>query len=51
MGLVTFPINAGLKFVPDEWCLIMGDEPEKDKKIAEKEYEELLRIAKKYKFR
>jgi hypothetical protein len=51
VGLVTFPINFGLKFVPDEWCIIMGDEPTEDKAKANEEYQELLRIAKKYKFR
>jgi magnesium-transporting ATPase (P-type) len=30
MGLVTFPINFALKFVPDEWCFVMGDEPDGD---------------------
>lgn len=51
MGLVTFPINFGLKFVPDEWCFIMGDEPTEDVSAAADEYQELLRIANKYKFR
>jgi len=51
VGLVTFPINFGLKFVPDDWCMILGDEPEGDKLTAKNEYDELLRIASKYKFR
>jgi len=48
MGLVTFPINFGLKFVPDEWCMILGDEPEDEKVTAKAEYDQLLDIAKKY---
>jgi Ca2+ transporting ATPase len=51
VGLVTFPINFALKFVPDEWCFIMGDEPKSDVEASAKEYEELLKIARKYKFR
>lgn len=30
VGLVTFPINFGLKFVPDTWCMVLGDEPKED---------------------
>lgn len=26
IALVTFPINLLLKFVPDEWCLVLGEE-------------------------
>jgi hypothetical protein len=51
MGLVTFPINFVLKFVPDKWCFIMGDEPAEDVASAAAEYQELLRIANKYKYR
>jgi hypothetical protein len=51
-AIVTFPINAGLKLVPDEWCIVMGDEPDSEKDEAKAEYSELLRIANKYsKFR
>jgi hypothetical protein len=51
MGLVTFPINFGLKFVPDTWCFTMGGEPSNEVAAAAEEYQELLRIANKYKFR
>jgi hypothetical protein len=51
MGLVTFPINFVLKFVPDKMCFVMGDEPKGDVDAAKEEYQELLRIANKYKFR
>lgn len=51
-GLVTFPINAFLKLVPDDFCTSLGDEPEEDKVEAAKEYDELITIARKYhKFR
>jgi len=49
--LATFPINFFLKFVPDEICLTMGDEPAEDVEASKKDYEDLLNIAKKYKFR
>lgn len=49
VGLMTFPINFGLKFVPDEWCFIMGDEPKGDIEKADREYKELLKIAARYK--
>jgi hypothetical protein len=48
MGLVTFPINFGLKFVPDEWCMTLGDENPKDVSAADKEYKTLLDIARRY---
>merc|ERR1711935_370691 len=52
LGLVTFPINAVLKLVPDNMCPILGDEPTADVGEAEQEYSDLLEIAKKYgKFR
>lgn len=51
VGLATFPINFVLKFMPDEWCFIMGDEPDSEVKAAAAEYDELLAIARKYKFR
>jgi len=38
VGLVTFPINFGLKFVPDTWCIVLGEEPEGDVEAADKEY-------------
>jgi len=44
-GLVTFPINFALKFLPDTMCFTMGDEPVGDLKKADDEYKELLRIA------
>ena len=49
VGLVTFPINFGLKFVPDTWCIVLGEEPEGDVEAADKEYQKLLNIASKYK--
>jgi hypothetical protein len=51
MGLVTIPINLGLKFVPDRFAFSMGDEKPEDIKVAEEEYDELLKIAAKSKFR
>lgn len=51
IGLVTFPINFGLKFVPDNWCIVLGDEPDGDVDKASKEYQELLDIARRYKSR
>jgi magnesium-transporting ATPase (P-type) len=52
IGLVTFPINAILKLVPDTMCPILGDEPTADVGEAEQEYSDLLEISKKYgKFR
>lgn len=51
IGLVTFPINFVLKFVPDNYCMVLGDEPTDDIGKAEKEYQELLDIAKRYKSR
>ena len=51
VGLATFPINAIMKLVPDEWCIVMGGEPEEDKVAAKADYDTLLDIAKKYKFR
>jgi hypothetical protein len=48
-GLVTFPINFGLKFVPDHLCIVLGDEPKDDLDKAAKEYQELLDIASRYK--
>lgn len=49
VGLVTFPINFILKFIPDTWCVVLGDEPGDDVEKAAKEYQELLDIAKRYK--
>jgi hypothetical protein len=51
VGLITFPINFALKFVPDTWCVVLGDEPLGDVDKASKEYQELLDIAKRYKSR
>jgi len=48
-GLFTIPINFALKFVPDHICPLLGDEPDEDKAVAKKEYEELIAIAEKYK--
>jgi Ca2+ transporting ATPase len=48
-GLVTFPINFVLKFVPDNYCIVLGDEPMEDLDKAAKEYQELLDIANRYK--
>lgn len=48
-GLITIPINFALKFVPDTLCPLLGDEPDEDKLIATKDYEELIAIAEKYK--
>lgn len=48
-GLITIPINFSLKFVPDTLCPLLGDEPDEDKLIAKKDYEELIAIAEKYK--
>lgn len=41
IALVTFPINLFLKFVPDEWCLVLGDEDPEELRKAELDYEEL----------
>jgi len=38
-----------LKFVPDNWCVVLGDEPDGDVDKAAAEYQELLDIAKRYK--
>merc|ERR1711924_165849 len=51
IGLITFPINFLLKFVPDNWCMVLGDEPTGDVDKAAAEYKELLDIAKRYKSR
>ena len=48
VGLITIPINFGLKFVPEEWAFVMGDEPVGDVQKAADEYAELKRIAAKY---
>lgn len=51
VGLCTFPINFVLKLVPDTWCVILGDEPEDDKIASNADYQELINISRKYKFR
>ena len=39
IALVTFPINIGLKFVPDHICPVLGDEDPADVELAQKDYE------------
>ena len=39
IALVTFPINLGLKYVPDTLCPILGDEDPEDVRLAEEDYE------------
>jgi hypothetical protein len=41
IALVTFPINLLLKFVPDHFCLVLGDEDPEDVKQSELDYEVL----------
>lgn len=50
-GLATFPINFILKFMPDTFCPILGEEPKEDVEAAQNEYKELLDNAKRYKFK
>ena len=40
-----------LKLVPDSICVILGDEPEEDVVASTKDYQELLNISRKYRFR
>merc|ERR1712167_110173 len=39
IALVTFPINLFLKFVPDHFCMVLGDEDPEDVRAAEMDYE------------
>lgn len=39
IALVTFPINLLLKFIPDTWCLVLGEEDPEDVKSAAMDYE------------
>lgn len=40
-GLATFPINFILKFTPDEFCPVLGEEPADDVAAADKDYKDL----------
>merc|ERR1711939_1082903 len=51
VGLATFPLNFGLKFFPEHYCPVLGEENESDVEAAKNDYNELLAIARKYKFR
>lgn len=39
IALVTFPINLFLKYIPDHFCPLLGDEDPEDVRIAEEDYE------------
>jgi len=48
-GLVTFPINFVMKWFPEDCCIVLGEEPADDVAAADKDYKELLAIARRYK--
>jgi len=51
LSMATLIINAMLKVFPEDYCIPMGGEPQEEKDIAKKEYDELIEIANRYKYR